>query len=392
LSAGTEQAETVLGGTCDERFAPVRQAFAENFSRLGERGGAVSVVAEGKTVVDLWGGWADVARSRLWQRETIVNFFSVSKALCAIAAMRVVETGRIKLDEPVAVLWPEFAKNGKSAITFRELLSHRAGLPALREPLEDGAMLDWRTMTEALARERPWWPPGSAHGYHVNTFGFLVGEIVRRATGQSIGQYLRDTVAGPLDADVHIGLPESEHHRVAEFLWPGNPARPDALARPEAVSDDDLMRWNCYWNPPGFSGGGWVNTAPWRSAEIPSTNGHGNARGIARIYAALANGGAIDGIQILSAESLSEATREHSCGHDLINQRTSRFGLGFQLTQPERPLGPNPGAFGHFGAGGSLAFCDPQAGIAFGYMTNDMGPRWQNPRNRALINAVYACV
>jgi CubicO group peptidase (beta-lactamase class C family) len=152
------------------------------------------------------------------------------------------------------------------------------------------------------------------------------------------------------------------------------------------------MRWNCYWNPPGLSGGGWVNTAAWRRAEIPSTNGHGSARGIARVYAALANGGNLDGVHALSRESLAEATQEHSAGTDLITQRTSRFGLGFQLTQPERPLGPHPGAFGHFGAGGSLGFCDPECSVAFGYVTNDMGPRWQNPRNRALIDAIYACL
>jgi CubicO group peptidase (beta-lactamase class C family) len=375
-----------IAGTCDPYFEPVRIAFTENFTRLGERGGAVAVSIRGRPVVDLWGGWADVECTRAWGHDTIVNFFSVSKALCAIAAMRLVEQRAVSLDESVARCWPEFAAAGKHGVTLRMLLSHRGGLPALREPLADGAMLDWTLMTNALAGERPWWPPGTAHGYHVNTFGFLIGEIVRRAGGRTIGRFLREEIAGPLGADVCIGLPASEHGRVAAFRWPGNPARP------EIVRDEDRMRWNCYWNPPGLSGGGWVNTAAWRQAEIPSTNGHGSARGIARVYAALANGGTLDGVHVLSRESLSEATREHSAGTDLITQRTSRFGLGFQLTQPERPLGPHPGAFGHFGAGGSLGFCDPECGVGFGYVTNDMGPRWQNPRNRALIDAVYACV
>jgi CubicO group peptidase (beta-lactamase class C family) len=290
----------------------------------------------------------------------------------------------VDLDAPVARYWPEFGCAGKEMISVRTLLSHRAGLPAIRTPLEDGAMLDWRCMTEALAGERPWWPPGTAHGYHVNTYGFLVGELVRRTDGRTIGRLLREDVAGPLGADVHIGLPESEHARTAEFKWPGNPSRPELL------TEDDRMRWNTYWNPPGLSGGGWVNRPEWRRAEVPSTNGHGNARGIARVYSALAAGGAIDGVHILSGDSLTEATREHSFGYDLINQRTSRFGLGFQLTQAERPLGPNASAFGHFGAGGSLGFCDPKAGVAFGYVTNDMGPRWQSPRNRGLIEALYA--
>jgi CubicO group peptidase (beta-lactamase class C family) len=244
-------------------------------------------------------------------------------------------------------------------------------------------MLDWAVMTAALARAALWWEPGTALGYHVNTFGFLVGEIVRRVDGRSIGAVLREDVARPLGADVHIGLPASEHARTAEYLWPTG-APPQGM--PGA---DDAMRWNAYWNPSGISGGGYVNTPQWRSAEVPSTNGHGTARGVARVYAALANGGEIDGVRILSRAMLDTAITEQSSGFDLINQRPSRFGLGFQLTQAERPLGPNPRAFGHFGAGGSLGFCDPDTGIAFGYVTSDMGPRWQNPRNRGLIDAVY---
>jgi CubicO group peptidase (beta-lactamase class C family) len=382
----TAEKSAAIAGTCDPHFKAVQIAFTENFERLGERGGAVTVSIGGREVVDLWGGWADAESTKAWAHDTIVNFFSVSKALCAIAAMRLVEQEAVSLDESVSRCWPEFAAADKDAITLRTLLCHRGGLPALRRPLADGAMLDWTLMTEALAGERPWWPPGTAHGYHVNTFGFLIGEIVRRASGRTIGRFLREEIAIPLGADVYIGLPLSEHKRVAAFRWPGNPARPDI------ERDEDRMRWNCYWNPPGLSGGGWVNTAAWRQAEIPSTNGHGSSRGIARIYAALANGGGIDGVHVLAKDILEEATREHSNGFDLITQRPSRFGLGFQLTQPERPLGRNSGAFGHFGAGGSLGFCDPETGIAFGYVTNDMGPRWQNPRNRALIDAVYACV
>ncbi len=373
-----------IDGHCASRFSRVREKFNENFRQRDERGGAVSVWHDRRLVVDIWGGWSDVARQTPWQRDTIVNFFSVSKALCAIAAMRLVDERKLDLDARVASYWPEFAAAGKDDITVRQLLSHQAGLPAIRAPLGDGAAMDWSVMTQALAAQSPWWKPGTAHGYHVNTFGFLVGELLRCISGRTIGTLLREDVAGPLGADVHIGLPASEHHRVSEFRWPGNPATP------QIDSDEALMRWNTYWNPPGISGSHWVNTARWRQAEVPSTNGHGNARGIARIYAALANGGSIDGVRLLSREAIEMATREQVNGPDLINQRPSRFGLGFQLTQPERPLGPNPGAFGHFGAGGSLGFCDPESRIAFGYVTNDMGPRWQNPRNRALLEAVYA--
>jgi CubicO group peptidase (beta-lactamase class C family) len=365
-----------IDGFCDARFTSVRNAFLRNFSERDERGGAVAIWHNGKPVVDLWSGWADVARQTAWQRDTLVNVFSVSKAMCAIACMRL----DIDLDATVARYWPQFAAHGKEAVTVRQLLSHQAGLPAIRKPLPDGAAMDWDVIVEALAEQEPWWTPGTAHGYHVNTFGFLAGELVRRIDGRSIGTLLREDVTGPLDADFFIGLPASEHHRVSDFLWPGNPQKP---ALP---GDAALMHWNTYWNPPGFSGSHWVNDACWRSAEVPSTNGHGNARGIAKIYAALIED------EILSPAALAAAATEQVYGHDLINNRSSRFGIGFQLTQPERPLGPNPGAFGHFGAGGSLGFCDPEARIAFAYVTNDMGPRWQNPRNRALIEALYAAV
>ena len=212
---------------------------------------------------------------------------------------------------------------------------------------------------------------------------------MRRAAGKTLGALIREEVAGPLGADIHIGLPREHHARVAEYRWPGT----STMTPPgENATRIDRMRWNTYWNPPGISGAHWVNTPQWRLAEVPSTNGHGNARSVARIYAALAKGGAIDGVRIAGEDILSEFTTEHSRGEDQITQHPARFGLGFQLTQPERPLGPNAHAFGHFGAGGSLGFCDPDADVGFGYVTNDMGPRWQNPRNRALMEAVYACL
>jgi len=372
-----------IDGDCKPGFARVRAEFARNFSERDERGGAVAIWHRGEPVVDLWGGWSDVGRGVPWQRDTLVNVFSVSKALCAIACMRLVDEGRLDLDARVARHWPQFEQGGKSQTTVRQLLSHQAGLPAIRKPLPDGAALDWHTIVEALAEQTPWWTPGTAHGYHVNTYGFLAGELVRRIDGRSIGTLLREDVAGPLGADIHIGLAASEHHRVSDFQWPGNPIKP------ELDGDQALMRWNTYWNPPGFSGSHWINHPRWREAEVPSTNGHGHARSVARIYSALVQGGEIDGVRILSRDAIAVATSEQVNGYDRITDRPSRFGIGFQLTQPERPLGPNPGAFGHFGAGGSLGYCDPQAGIAFGYVTNEMGPRWQNPRNRALIAALY---
>jgi len=374
-----------IAGVCDARFGAVRDAFAANLATRSEIGAAVTVALDGRVVVDLWGGFADTARRRPWARDTLVNVFSVSKALTTVCALRLVERGVLDLDAPIARIWPEFTA---ADVTLRHVLSHRAGLPALRAPLPADAMLDWATMAAALARQPPWWEPGTAHGYHVNTFGFLVGEVVRRATGRTLGARLRDEIAGPLGADLWIGLPAAEHLRVAEFRW--NEPVP-ALDR-EVLADDDLMRWATYFNPAGFSGVGFVNTPAWRAAELPSTNGHGTARGVARFYAALAAGGTIDGVRLLDAATLAQAVTPHSVGPDRVLQRPSAFGLGFQLSQPERRLGPNPGAFGHFGAGGALGFCDPATGLAFGYVMNDMGPRWQNPRNRALIDALYACL
>ena len=376
-----------IGGTCDSRFAPVQEAFAENFATRGEQGAAVSVVVGGRVVVDCWGGWADVTTSRSWTGDTLVNVFSVGKGLTALLVAQQVGLGRLDVDAPIAEVWPEFGVAGKADITLRLLLSHQAGLPAVRRRLPPDAMLDWDLMVEALAAETPWWKPGTAHGYHVNTFGFLVGEVLRRVTGLSPGTLLRDTVAGPLGADVHLGLPVAEHGRVAEFHFPGAPAPEE---EPAGLSGDKLMRYNTYFNPSSLSGAGVINTRAWREAEIPSTNGHASARGVARVYSALAAGGEIDGVRVVDSGALAAAAVEQVHGEDLILGRTNRFGLGFQLTQPERPLGPNDGAFGHFGAGGSLGFCDPEADVAFGYVINQLEARWQNPRNRALIDAVYA--
>ena len=372
-------------GACDARFARVRHALAENFRVHGEVGAAVAVVVGGRVVVDLWAGWADAGRTRPWQRDTLVDVFSVGKAMAALALHILVERGRVDLDAPVARYWPEFAQAGKGEVTVRTLLCHRAGLPAIRRELPDLAMYDWALMTSALAEEAPWWTPGSRHGYHVNTFGFLVGEIVRRVSGERFAAFFRREIAGPLAADFHFGIGPEHDVRVADYLFESTPG--------EMVADDaehQLLLRRIYANPPGLSGPGTVNTRAWRAAEIPSTNGHATARAVARIYSALACRRGADGIRLLGRATLEHAIAEASSGVDAILRRPSRFGLGFQLTQPERPLGTNPRSFGHFGAGGSLGFADPDAELAFAYTMNQAGPRWQNPRNRALIDAVYA--
>jgi CubicO group peptidase (beta-lactamase class C family) len=262
-------------------------------------------------------------------------------------------------------------------------------------------MLDWELMTAELAGERPWWEPGKRHGYHVNTFGFLVGELVRRLGGRSFDRFFREEVADSLALDFHFGLDLKHDARTAEFVFLGAKsgdallaaAADEALLAPTAPQLPDTERWmvrHAYANPLEFSGAGVVNTRAWRAAVFPSTNGHSNARSVARAFGALACGGAIGGKRVAQSETIARAIREQVSGLDAVLHRPSRFALGFQLTQPERPIGPNERTFGHFGAGGSLGFADPDAGLGIGYVMNRMGARWQNPRNRGLIEAIYA--
>jgi len=379
-------------GRVDPRFERVREAFAANFATHDELGASVAVLLHGRPVVDLWGGFADEARTRPWNEHTLVNVFSVGKGITALALLTLVDRGLVELDAPVARWWPEFAQAGKEAVTVRQLLAHQAGLPAVREELPALAMLDWRLMTEALARQKPWWEPGTRHGYHVNTFGFLVGEIVRRVSGRSLGAFVREEIAGPAGADFHIGLAGEHDARVAEFVWlPALDVIPPV--DPTTLSEAQLLFLRTYLNPPGASGhGGIVNTSAWRRAEYPSTNAHATAMGIARCYEAVAGRGVLRGERRIGAAILEEASREQSSGVDVVLGKPSRFGLGFQLPPVDRPIGPNKGVVLHFGAGGALGFADPEAGIAFGYAMNRMGARQGNPTNRALIGAVYACL
>jgi CubicO group peptidase (beta-lactamase class C family) len=353
----------------------------ENLARRGELGAAVAVFVEGRPVVDLWCGWADVARTRPWERETLVDVFSVGKAMAAVCALRLVARGLLELDRPVAEVWPEFAAAGKERVTLRQILAHRAGLPAISRPLGPDALYEWVQVTGALAEQEPWWEPGSGHGYHVHTLGFLVGEIVRRVSGQTIGALLREEVAAPLGARLSFGLAPALRPLCAEYVFTVPEHAPE---RPPRIFGTPL-RERAYLNPPGATGMGTVNTPAWQDAELPSANMHADARSVARVYAELAAGGG----SVLDGGVLAQAIAEASAGEDIVLGRPSRFGLGFQLTQPERPLGPSPLAFGHFGAGGSVGFADPEAGVAFAYAMNRGGPQWRDPRSLALIDAVY---
>ena len=373
-----------VSGRCAERFAPVRDEFARNFAERGEVGAGVSVVVGGRTVVDLVGGWADAGRTRPWRDDTLVDVYSVGKALVGLLVLQLVDDGSFGLDDPVTSVWPEFAAEGKGGATVRHALCHRAGVPAIREPLADRALADWDTMTAALAATAPWFVPGERHVYHTNTYGHLIGGIVHRASGDLPGTRLRG-LAGPLGADVWCGLPEPEQARCADVIWAIGDTPP--VLDLDAMSEDDRMVNLSYFNPPGYSSMGLVNTAMWRSAQIPSTNTHATAAGVARIYQAL-----LEPARLLSPALLAEAASPQSTGYCPVLGEEVTFGLGFNPTTSRRPFGPNPSAFGHFGTGGAVGFADPDAGVAFGYAMNHVIPRWQSSRNRALVDALYRCL
>jgi CubicO group peptidase (beta-lactamase class C family) len=383
--------EIEIQGSCDARFTRVREVFAENFRARDEVGAAVAVAIDGQLVVDLWAGHHDRERTRAWQPDTLVNVYSTTKGVTALAAHRLVDEGKLDLDAPVAKYWPEFAEAGKGALPVRLLLSHRAGLPAVRKLLPNEALYDWQAMTSALAAEAPWWAPGSAHGYHAVTFGWLVGEVVRRIAGKSLGAYVRDTFAQPLGLDFHIGLAEREHARVADILQqvPPDPTGEAAQLFARSLADPEGVTARAFANPPSLVLG--PNVPAWRSAEIPGANGHGTARALATLYGRAALG---DG-SVISRDAIERCRTEQSYGDDLVLGVPTRFGLGFMLRQESHAGGRclGTGAFGHPGAGGSLAFADPEQRLGFGYVMNRMGPRiLLDDRAIALVEAMNGCL
>jgi CubicO group peptidase (beta-lactamase class C family) len=376
-------------GTCDEAFRSVRETFATNFER-GEIGAACTVSVDGHVVVDIWGGWADADRTRPWKRDTLVNAYSVGKPIVALALLQLVARGRVGLDELASRVWPELLA-GQQGATVRHVLCHRAGVPAIREPLTNDALWDWHTMCRSIAATDPWWEPGTRHAYHSNTYGHLVGELARRIDGRLPGTWLREEIAGPLGADLAWGLDAAQQARCADIVWEIDVTGGIDWFVSSAATEEHHMIALGYANPPGYSSIGVVNTREWRATQVPSTNLHATARGVARVYSAFAAGGSIDGITVLDADLLAEATAPQSEGWCPVLEREATFGFGFQPTRPERSFGPNTGSFGHFGTGGALGFADPDARVAFGYVMNAVKPRWQSPRNRELIDALYTC-
>ena len=384
-------------GECDEQFAGVREAFAGNFQRHGDVGAAFALYHRGRKVVDLWGGVADSESDRPWAEDTLQLVFSTTKGATAICAHLLAQRGELDLDAPVTTYWPEFAAAGKGDIPVRWLLSHRAGLPVVDGSPAPQELLDWDPIVKRLADQAPVWPPGTTHGYHALTYGWLVGEVVKRVAGRSLGQFFADEVAGPLGLEFWIGLPPSEEHRVSRLI-----ALPWATLLEMEVDSIDLSHLpefvqkiaRSYLDPTSITNRALHVTSPpldWNApevhaAEIPAASGIATARSLARMYAACVSD--VDGIRLLSPETLATATTEQSVGRDSVLLVPTRFGLGFFLPSPFATMG-GPRSFGHSGAGGSLGYADPDTEIGFGYVMNKMQQNLGgDPRTLTLIEAV----
>jgi CubicO group peptidase (beta-lactamase class C family) len=390
-----------IHGSCHPAFGAVEEELARNFRERGEVGASVCVIVEGETVVDLWGGVADRTSGRPWERDTIGLVWSCTKGAVALCAH--ILSGRRLLDvnAPVGRYWPEFAQAGKGEITVRELLSHQAGLPALREPLKPGGLFDWNYMVERLAAEEPFWPPGTRSGYHALTFGYLVGEVVRRVSGRPLDRFFREEVAGPLGLDFHLGLPEADEGRVAPTIRPEAPAKGEPVARwlGPACGDPGSVQALVLKNTGGYTSGRAYESRAAHAAVLPSQGGIGNARSLARLYAPLALGGAFEGVRLLDADTAAAAGLVQSASAvDAVMLLGMWFGLGFVKACDNRHGPPgardslllSEDAFGHPGMGGSLGFADPRARLAFGYTMNQQGPGvLLNERGQALVDAVY---
>jgi CubicO group peptidase (beta-lactamase class C family) len=355
---------TEIHGFTTPKFEGVRTAFAANFANGGDIGASFAVTLDGETVVDLWGGHADAALTRPWEKDTIVNVYSTTKTMCALTALMLADRGELDFSQRVAHYWPEFAAAGKDKVTVAHLMSHSAGLSGWKEPMTPEILYDWDKATALLAAQTPYWEPGTKLGYHGMTQGFLVGEVVRRITGQTLGTVFRTQIAEPLSADFHIGLPASEDARVAELVPP-----PQGATINDAFSSD--LATNMATNPridPRDTA-----TRAWRGAEMPAANGQGNARSVAEIQTVMANGGMAKGKRILSEAGVRRALEEQISGDDLVLGMPVRYGMGYGLPGAARPL-PNPNSIFWGGYGGSLVIADMDARMCVAYAMNKMAP------------------
>jgi CubicO group peptidase (beta-lactamase class C family) len=356
-------ADGSVSGFTDNRFAAVADAFEANLASGADLGASFCATVEGETVVDLWGGWADEAKTRPWEKDTIVNVYSTTKTMTALCALMLADRGELDFDAPVARYWPEFAAAGKEDVKVSHLMAHSAGLSGWKEPITQADLYDWEKATALLAAQAPFWEPGTAPGYHGMTQGYLVGEVVRRITGRSLGTFFRQEVAEPLGADFHIGFGPELDGRIAELIPP-----PQGGAIDDGAPSELML--NMATNPPVDPLA--TRTREWRAAEIPAAGGHGNARSIAEIHAILANGGVAKGKRFLSEAGCRKALEPQVEGMDLVLGLQAKFGLGFGLPKVMLDL-PNPNSMFWGGYGGSLILIDMDARTTFGYAMNRMG-------------------
>lgn len=372
-----------VNGHCDVEFARVAAAFEKNFRMRGELGAAVCVYKNGAPVVDLWGGWANEARTRPWLHDTVVCMMSVGKGMAALCVWMLADRELIDLDAPVADYWPGFAGGGKGSITVRTLIAGKAGL-LYADHAPAGAGYDWDVMIAALERQEPEWEPGTDHGYHSATAGYLLGELVRRVDGRPVDVFLREEVTRPLDVSYGYGAAWIDPEKVADVV-------PNPGSHTFVQSRDPSTKMGRAWRMRPDSPDHY-NDVGMRTGLMPSTNGHGNARAVARIYAALACGGTLDGVRLVSPETIDRMREEAWFGTCAMTDRVFRYGHGFFLNEAiMSPMGTNPRAFGHPGAGGSLGFADPENHIAFSYSPSLMCEGGGlGERCAALVASVYA--
>ena len=369
-----------IHGTCKPQFEGVKAVFEENFEQRGDVGACVAVSVEGEPVVDLWAGHRDRARTLPWAQDTIVNVYSTTKTMTALTALLLADRGELDLYAPVKRYWPEFAQNGKDKVEVRHLLSHSAGLAGMDEPMSTQDVYDWEKMVTALARQAPWWEPGTASGYHALTQGHLVGEVVRRVTGSSLGQVFRRELAEPLGADFHIGTGPEHDHRIGELIPPA--------AGPAGEANLDSIAARTFANP--FISAKAASTRAWRAAEIPAANGHGNARSVMRVQTLAANLGSAFGKRLMSEAGCRAIFDEQTFGKDLVLGVPVKFGMGYGITTDLLPMGPNPNIAYWGGWGGSTAVIDLDARLCVSYVMNRMeGNLMGDLRGFRLLHAAH---
>ena len=380
--------EVEVHGFCNKKFEPVKEAFIKNFEEGLEVGASFAATINGKFVIDMWAGYADAERTRPWKEDTIVNVYSTTKIMTALCTLILADRGLIDLEDPVAKYWPEFAQAGKEKIPVKYLLSHSAGLSGFDKPMKKEDLYDWDRSIELLAEQKPIWEPGTKSGYHAVTFGQLLGEVVRRVSGKTLGTFFREEVASKIDADFHIGFTEDIDPRVADLV-PPNQNQQQGF---EGLQSNTLFM-KALFNPILTYED--TKTREWRAAEIPASNGHGNARAIAKIGSILANGGKFEGIQFLSNYMIEKAIEEQISGVDLVLMNPIRFGLGFGLNSQELliPRGTNPRTFYWGGLGGSMCVMDPDAKLCYAYAMNQIVLSLTgDPRTKRLVEVIHELI